>query len=163
MHYLFSPKKLWVFKGSGQSVVKTLLASMSCSWWPVSLLRNTRWCHRARLSFGIRQMLVWNVNQPLPKYFHLDTNYCLLGLWLPLCSRSSVTLHPLIAVKPHTPALSTSSQVGALMRFLVNSKRVTLAAKVDFSGTSCPFSKQIVYSSSHLVPEAFIYLLGFLA
>ena len=122
-----------------------------------------RRCHRTRLSFGTRQMLVWNVDQSLPKYFHLDTNYCLLGLWLLLCSRSSVTLHHLITVKPPTPALSTCSHVGALMWFFVNSERVTLAAKVDFSGTSCPFSKQIVYSSSHLVPEAFIYLLGFLA
>lgn len=49
------------------------------------------------------------------------------------------------------------------MRLFVNSKRVTLAAKVDFSGTLCPFSKKIVYSSSHLVPEVLIDLFGFLA
>lgn len=48
------------------------------------------------------------------------------------------------------------------MSFFVNSKRVTLAAKMDFSGTSCPCSKQTVYSS-HLVPEVILYLFGFLA
>lgn len=104
-------------------------------------------------------MSAWNANYPLPQYFNLDTNYGLLSLWFLRCARSSVTW----AVKPHMQALSTSSNVGALMKFSTNSKRVTLAAKVDFSGTLYPFSEQEVYSSSHLVPEVFICLFGFLA